>query len=80
MQAANAFKSLGIARGTPVGVYMGMVPELPVTMLALARLGAPFTVVFGGFSADALSDRLNDMECEFLVTQDGGFGAGPSSP
>jgi acetyl-CoA synthetase len=80
VRAANAFKSLGITRGTPVGVYMGMVPELPIAMLALARLGAPFTVVFGGFSADALSDRLNDMECEFLVTQDGGYRRGAVVP
>jgi acetyl-CoA synthetase len=80
VQAANAFKSLGVTRGTPVGVYMGMVPELPIAMLALARLGAPFTVVFGGFSADALSDRLNDMECEFLVTQDGGYRRGAVVP
>jgi acetyl-CoA synthetase len=80
VQTANAFKSLGITRGTPVGVYMGMVPELPIAMLALARLGAPFTVVFGGFSADALSDRLNDMECEFLVTQDGGYRRGAVVP
>ena len=49
---------------------MGMVPELPVAMLACARLGAPHTVVFGGFSADSLSDRLNDMGCEVLITQD----------
>jgi acetyl-CoA synthetase len=80
VQAANAFKSLGVGRGTPVGVYMGMVPELPVTMLALARLGAPFTVVFGGFSADALSDRLNDMECRFVITQDGGYRRGAVVP
>src|SRR5919206_4959393 len=51
VKAANGFRELGIGRGTHVGVYMGMIPELPVTMLALARLGAPFTVVFGGFSA-----------------------------
>jgi acetyl-CoA synthetase len=76
VQAANALRSLGVERGTPVAVYMGMVPELPVTMLALARLGAPFTVVFGGFSAEALSDRMNDMECELLVTQDGGYRRG----
>ena len=49
---------------------MGMVPELPVAMLACARIGAPHTVVFGGFSADSLSDRLNDMGCEVLITQD----------
>ena len=54
---------------------MGMVPELPVAMLACARLGAPHTVVFGGFSADSLSDRLNDMGCEVLITQDEGLAA-----
>ena len=55
---------------------MGMVPELPVAMLACARIGAPHTVVFGGFSADSLSDRLNDMECEVLITQDEGWRRG----
>src|ERR671936_2618460 len=58
---ANALRELGVRKGTPVGIYMGMVPELPLAMLACARLGAPHTVVFGGFSADALADRLNDM-------------------
>jgi acetyl-CoA synthetase len=77
---ANALKSLGVAKGTPVGIYMGMVPELPVAMLACARLGAPHTVVFGGFSADALADRLNDMECEVLVTQDEGWRRGQKVP
>src|SRR5918996_4435392 len=56
---ANALKELGVGKGTAVGIYMGMVPELPVAMLACARLGAPHTVVFGGFSADALAGRLN---------------------
>src|ERR1700730_5632428 len=59
---------------------MGMVPELPIAMLACARLGAPHTVVFGGFSADALSDRLNDMECEVLITQDEGWRRGKALP
>jgi acetyl-CoA synthetase len=67
---ANALKKLGVKKGTPVGIYMGMVPELPVAMLACTRLGAPHTVVFGGFSADSLSGRMNDMKCEVLVTQD----------
>src|SRR5881227_1081473 len=67
---ANALKSLGVKKGTPVGIYMGMVPETPVAMLACARLGAPHTVVFGGFSADSLSGRLQDMGCEVLITQD----------
>jgi acetyl-CoA synthetase len=77
---ANALKSLGVRKGTPVGIYMGMVPELPVAMLACARLGAPHTVVFGGFSADSLSGRLNDMECEVLVTQDEGWRRGQAVP
>jgi acetyl-CoA synthetase len=77
---ANALKSLGVGKGTPVGIYMGMVPELPVAMLACARLGAPHTVVFGGFSADSLSGRLNDMECEVLITQDEGLRAGKKVP
>jgi acetyl-CoA synthetase len=67
---ANALKGLGVKKGTPVAIYMGMVPELPIAMLACTRLGAPHTVVFGGFSADSLSDRMNDMGCEVLVTQD----------
>src|SRR3989441_3377311 len=77
---ANALKKLGVKKGTPVGIYMGMVPELPVAMLACARLGAPHTVVFGGFSAEALADRLNDMECEVLVTQDEGWRRGQKVP
>jgi acetyl-CoA synthetase len=77
---AGALKDLGVGKGTPVGIYMGMVPELPVAMLACARLGAPHTVVFGGFAADALADRLNDMECEVLVTQDEGWRRGQKVP
>jgi acetyl-CoA synthetase len=77
---ANALKELGVKKGTPVGIYMGMVPELPIAMLACARLGAPHNVVFGGFSADSLSDRLNDMECELLITQDEGWRAGKKVP
>ena len=77
---ANALKRLGVGKGTPVGIYMGMVPELPVAMLACARLGAPHTVVFGGFSAESLSGRLNDMECELLITQDEGWRRGTTVP
>nr|MBA3717103.1 AMP-binding protein [Actinomycetota bacterium] len=77
---ANALKGLGVGKGTPVGIYMGMVPELPIAMLACARIGAPHTVVFGGFSADSLSGRLNDMECELLITQDEGLRAGKTVP
>src|ERR1700716_4321383 len=77
---ANALKKLGVGKGTPVGIYMGMVPELPVAMLACTRLGAPHTVVFGGFSADSLSDRMNDMGCELLVTQNEGWRRGNRVP
>ena len=77
---ANALKALGAGKGTPVGIYMGMVPELPIAMLACARIGAPHTVVFGGFSADSLSGRLNDMECELLITQDEGLRGGKTVP
>src|SRR5579862_4135572 len=67
---ANALKKVGVQKGTPVAIYMGMVPELAVAMLACTRIGAPHTVVFGGFSADSLSGRMNDMKCEVLITQD----------
>jgi len=77
---ANALKALGVRKGTPVGIYMGMVPETPVAMLACARLGAPHTVVFGGFSADSLSGRLQDMECEVLITQDEAWRRGQRVP
>jgi acetyl-CoA synthetase len=77
---ANALEALGVRKGTPVGIYMGMVPELPIAMLACARLGAPHTVVFGGFSADSLRDRLQDMECEVLITQDEAWRRGQTVP
>jgi acetyl-CoA synthetase len=70
VRLANGLRSLGVRKGTPVGIYLGMVPESAIAMLACARLGAPHTVVFGGFSADSLADRLHDMECEVLITQD----------
>jgi len=77
---ANALKEIGVGKGTAVGIYMGMVPELPIAMLACTRLGAPHTVVFGGFSADSLSSRLNDMGCEVLVTQDEAWRRGTTVP
>src|SRR5262245_24565614 len=77
---ANVLKGLGVRKGTPVAIYMGMVPELPVAMLACTRLGAPHTVVFGGFSADSLSGRMNDMGCEFLLTQDEAWRRGTGVP
>ncbi len=80
VRLANGLKAMGVRKGTPVGIYMGMIPELPVAMLACARLGAPHNVVFGGFSADSLAGRLNDMECEFLITQDEGWRRGQRVP
>jgi acetyl-CoA synthetase len=77
---ANALKSLGVQKGDRVNIYMGMVPELPVAMLACARLGAPHSVVFGGFSAEALRDRINDAEAKVLITQDEGWRAGNVVP
>ncbi|MGH7609011.1 MAG: acetate--CoA ligase, partial [Candidatus Dormibacteria bacterium] len=77
---ANGLKKLGVGKGTPVGIYMGMCLDLPVAMLACTRLGAPFTVVFGGFSAEALAGRLNDMETELLITQDEGWRRGGKVP
>jgi acetyl-CoA synthetase len=77
---ANALRELGVRKGTPVAIYMGMVPELPAAMLACTRIGAPHTVVFGGFSADSLSGRMNDMGCEVLVTQDEAWRRGSTVP
>jgi acetyl-CoA synthetase len=77
---ANALKELGVRKGTKVAIYMGMVPELAIAMLACTRLGAPHTVVFGGFSADSLSGRINDMGCTVLVTQDEAWRRGSKVP
>jgi acetyl-CoA synthetase len=77
---ANALRGLGVRKGTPVAIYMGMVPELPIAVLACTRIGAPHTVVFGGFSAESLAGRMNDMECEVLVTQDEGWRNGTRVP
>ncbi|HEY1628056.1 MAG TPA: acetate--CoA ligase, partial [Streptosporangiaceae bacterium] len=77
---ASGLRELGVGKGTPVGIYMGMVPELAIAILACTRLGAPFTVVFGGFSAEALSGRLTDMECQVLITQDEAWRKGRTVP
>jgi acetyl-CoA synthetase len=77
---ANVLHGLGVRRGDRVAVYMPMVPELPVTMLACARLGAAHSVVFGGFSPDALRDRILDAEARVLVTADGGWRRGAVVP
>ena len=73
---ANVLKSLGIEKGDRVAIYMPMIPELPVAMLACARIGAAHSVVFGGFSAEALKDRINDAQAKAVITADGGFRRG----
>jgi acetyl-CoA synthetase len=70
---ANVLKSLGVKKGDRVAIYMPLVPELAVAMLACARIGAPHSIVFGGFSAESLRDRMNDAQCKLLVTADGGY-------
>ena len=72
-KAANALKAMGIGKGDLVALYMPMVPEAAIAMLACARIGAPHSVVFGGFSAEALRDRLIDGEAKAVITADGGF-------
>jgi acetyl-CoA synthetase len=76
VRLAAALLDLGVAAGDRVAIYMGMVPEAAVAMLACARIGATHSVIFGGFSADALRDRINDSECKVLLTQDGAWRRG----
>ena len=73
---ANVLKSKGIKKGDRVAIYMPMVPELPVAMLACARIGAIHSVIFGGFSADAVKDRINDSDCKMLITSNVSLRAG----
>jgi len=73
---ANALKSLGVRKGDRVAIYMPLVPELAIAMLACARIGAPHSIVFGGFSAESLRDRINDAQCKLLITADGGYRRG----
>ena len=75
-KAANALRALGVDTGDRVAIYMPMIPELPVAMLACARIGAPHTVVFGGFSADALASRIDDAQAKLVITADGGWRRG----
>ena len=79
-QLANALKALGVGKGDRVNIYLGMVPELPMALLACARIGAPHSVVFGGFSADSLRDRINDAEAKVLITGDGAWRRGTIVP
>ena len=79
-QAAHALESLGVQEGDRVAIYLPMIPEAVVAMLACARIGAPHSVIFGGFSAEALSDRILDADARFVITADGGFRRGEISP
>ena len=79
-RCANALKGLGVRKGDRVNIYLPMIPELPIAMLACARIGAPHSVVFGGFSAAALRDRINDAEAKVLITADGGWRRGGIVP
>jgi acetyl-CoA synthetase len=77
---ANVLKSLGLEKGDRATVYMGMVPELAIALLACSRIGVAHNVVFGGFSAEALRDRINDSKSRVLITQDGGYRRGSVVP
>ncbi|MDX1388595.1 MAG: acetate--CoA ligase [Acidobacteriota bacterium] len=77
---ANALKGLGVVKGDRVAIYLPMIPEAIVAMLGCARIGAIHSVVFGGFSADSLRDRINDAEAKVLITADGGYRRGSSLP
>ncbi|MCM8746622.1 acetate--CoA ligase [Thermomicrobium sp. CFH 73360] len=79
-RVALALRQLGIEKGDRVAIYLPMIPELPVVMLACARIGAPHSVVFGGFSAEALADRINDCQAKLLITADGGYRRGRVVP
>ncbi len=79
-QFANGLKSLGVRKGDRVMIYLPMIPELAIAMLACARIGAAHSVVFGGFSADSLRDRTNDCQAKVLITADGGYRRGSVVP
>jgi acetyl-CoA synthetase len=77
---ANALKDIGVGKGDRVAVYMGMVPELAIAMLACARIGAVHSVIFGGFSANAIVDRVNDQQSSVVITQDASWRRGAQFP
>jgi len=79
-RAANALKRLGVTKGDRVAIYLPMIPEAAIAMLACARIGAAHSVVFGGFSSEALRDRINDAQCSVLITADGGYRRGTVLP
>lgn len=77
---ANVLKYLGVKKGDRVAVYLPMIPELPIAMLACTRIGAIHSVIFGGFSPDSIRERINDSECKLLITADGGYRRGAVVP
>ena len=77
---ANALKSLGVEKGDRITIYLPMIPELPIAMLACARIGAPHSVIFGGFSAESIRGRINDCESKLIITADGGYRRGNVVP
>jgi len=77
---ANVLKSLGVKKGDRVTIYLPMIPELAVAMLACTRIGAPHSIVFGGFSSESLRDRINDSKAKILITSDGGYRRGKIIP
>src|SRR5437867_4173508 len=79
-RAANALKKLGVRKGDRVAIYLPMIPEAAIAMLACARIGAVHSVIFGGFSADSVRDRVNDAQAKVLITADGGYRRGQVVP
>jgi acetyl-CoA synthetase len=79
-KCANMLKTLGVKRGDRVAIYMPLIPEVAIAMLACTRIGAAHSVVFGGFSPDSLRDRINDAQCKVLITADGGYRRGAIVP
>ena len=79
-KAANGLKKIGIKKGDRVTIYLTMIPELAITMLACARIGAVHSIIFGGFSADSITTRINDCESEYIITADEGVRAGKKIP
>ena len=79
-KAANGLKKLGIKKGDRVTIYLTMIPELAILMLACARIGAVHSIIFGGFSADSISGRVNDCESEYIITADEGVRGGKTIP
>lgn len=77
---ANVLKKIGVKKGDVVTLYMPMIPELPIAMLACARIGAPHSVIFGGYSSDAISDRVEDAKSRIIITADGGYRRGRVVP